>query len=281
MAITPASIRNNNPGAMYPGPSAKKFGSTGREVLHSRDGEHLIATFASPVHGAAAQFDLLARSYTGLTLRAAIRKWCGDFYLSSYLKVLEQQCGVTPDDILSPSFLRDPDKAIALAKAMALQEAGREFPMADEQWREAHALAFPGEVDGWTPENATPTLKQPEEEPSLPPPIPVAEAPAETATDTDWTIAKLVAFGSRSMAGLRRLKAALGLGAGGLGSFSLLDKSGTGGGFTHALKSFVSDWGLVLLAVVVAAALLAVLVAQHHLLVAAREGRYRPRGAQG
>lgn len=54
--MIPASIRNNNPGAMYPGPSAKKFGSKRFETLKSHDGTHKIACFDDPVHGAAAQF---------------------------------------------------------------------------------------------------------------------------------------------------------------------------------------------------------------------------------
>ena len=36
--MIPASIRNNNPGAMYPGKSAKKFGSSTFETLKSKDG---------------------------------------------------------------------------------------------------------------------------------------------------------------------------------------------------------------------------------------------------
>ena len=52
MASTPASICYNNPGAMYPGPSATRFGSTGFEVI---GGGHRIATFDNPVNGAAAE----------------------------------------------------------------------------------------------------------------------------------------------------------------------------------------------------------------------------------
>lgn len=144
--MTPASIRNNNPGAMYPGPSARKFGSTSFEVLHSKDGEHKIATFPDGVSGAAAMFDLLASpAYTGRTLEAAIRKWCGGFRPESYLHVLQSRAGVTGDTPLTAELVRDPAFAIPLCKAMAVQEAGREFPMSDADWGAAHARAF-GEV---------------------------------------------------------------------------------------------------------------------------------------
>lgn len=140
--IIPASIRNNNPGAQYPGPSAKRFGAIGFETLRSKDGEHKIATFPSAVQGAAAMFDLLYRKYTGITIEKAITRWCGAFYVSTYLKVLEEKAGVKRSDTLTKDLLRDPEKAIALAKAMAWQEAGKEYPMTDAEWRQAHLCAF-------------------------------------------------------------------------------------------------------------------------------------------
>ena len=165
MTPIPASIRTNNPGAMYPGPSAKKFGSKRKEILKSKDGTHQIACFDDPVHGAAAQFDLLASpKYTGRTVKDAITKWCGGFYASTYLKVLEQNCGVTKDTVLTAELVRNPAVAVPLAKAMALQEAGKPYPMTDDQWLSAHELAF-----GVVLEAA---------------PVVVAEAPAEPPKDT-------------------------------------------------------------------------------------------------
>lgn len=158
MAITPASIRNNNPGAMYPGKSAKKFGSVSFETLKSRDGVHKIATFPTPIHGAAAQFDLLRSAYCGMSIEAAIRKWCGGFYVTTYLKVLEQKTGAKPSDMLTEDRLRDSEFAIPLAKAMAWQEAGRDFPMDDSQWLDAHVMAFGDAVaPGWLPTNDVPS----------------------------------------------------------------------------------------------------------------------------
>lgn len=158
--ITPASIRNRNPGAMYPGPSAKKFGSTAFETLRSKDGVHKIATFATEVHGAAAMFDLLHRSYRGMPIEKAIAKWCGGYYVSTYLKVLQEKTGTRPSDVLTDERLRNPDIAVPLAKAMAWQEAGREFPLDDDGWREAHGLAFGNaRAPAFDPSNDVPAPK--------------------------------------------------------------------------------------------------------------------------
>jgi hypothetical protein len=159
---------------MYPGPSAKKFGSKRFEVLKSHDGTHKIACFDDPVHGAAAQFDLLAsKAYTGRTVREAIQKWCGGFYASTYLKVLAENSGVTADTVLTVDMIRNPGIAVPLAKAMALQEAGKSFPMEDGDWLKAHQLAFgvvlepsvvvaektPAVSEVFTPENPLPSPK--------------------------------------------------------------------------------------------------------------------------
>ncbi len=159
--MIPASIRNNNPGAAYPGPSSKKFGSTAYETLKSKDGVHKIATFPTDVHGAAAMFDLLNRSYTGMTVEKAITKWCGSFYATTYIKVLKDRAGVDADTVLTKVMLADHDIAIPLAKAMAWQEAGQDYPMTDAEWLEAHQMALGQETEapGWNPRNDVPTPK--------------------------------------------------------------------------------------------------------------------------
>lgn len=183
-AKPPASIRNNNPGAMYPGKSSRKFGSTTYEVLKSKDGVHKIATFPTPIQGAAAQFDLLAsKSYTGKTLREAITKWCGGFYVSTYLTVLQRETGVHADSVLTRDLLMNPEIAIPICRAMALQEAGRDFPMSDADWRTAHGLAFPG-VDRVPDVPATPAGFEPANE--LPSPKPETRV-IKTAKES-WTI---------------------------------------------------------------------------------------------
>lgn len=168
MTIVPASIRNKNPGAQYPGKSAKKFGSSSYETLKSHDGVHKIATFPSNVQGAAAMFDLLANGknsvgryqYRNRPIKEAITTWCGAFYVGTYIKVLEEKGGVKRTDPLTIELLQDPDKAIPLCKAMAWQEAGRDYPMSDAEWNQAHACAFETPIaPRFAPENDVPSPK--------------------------------------------------------------------------------------------------------------------------
>src|SRR3954469_15104249 len=70
----PVSIRTNNPGAMWGGKRANKWGATADLILHDGQSNH-IAVFPTRVQGAAAQFDLWRGGYTGMTLAAAIHKW--------------------------------------------------------------------------------------------------------------------------------------------------------------------------------------------------------------
>lgn len=160
MTIIPASIRNSNPGACYPGPSSRKFGSSTYETLRSKDGVHKIATFPSKVQGAAALFDLLASRYVNMSVEAAITKWCGSFYVSTYLKVLEEKGGIKRTDTLTVDMVRDPAVAIPLAKAMAWQECGQDYPMTDAEWAQAHACAFVEPVaPAFAPGNDVPSPK--------------------------------------------------------------------------------------------------------------------------
>jgi hypothetical protein len=141
MAQPPASIRFNNPGAQYPGPSARKFGSIGTEII---GGGHKIAVFDDPVRGAAAQFDLLDRSYAGMTLGQAIKKWSGGNSSPAYAAHISKATGIPLESRLTPEMLRDPTVAVPFAKASADWEAGGKYPMTDEQWKAAHAMAFGG-----------------------------------------------------------------------------------------------------------------------------------------
>lgn len=138
----PAAIRYNNPGAMYPGPSASKFGAVGTETI---GGGHKIAVFPDAVSGAAAQFDLLASDkYVGLKVKDAIAKWSGGNSVGTYLGVLKDQAGVDGNATLTAEMVRDPKIAVPLAKAMARQESGKDYPLSDEQWQQAHRMALGG-----------------------------------------------------------------------------------------------------------------------------------------
>lgn len=143
--MKPASIRFNNPGAQYPGPSARKYGSTGTEII---GGGHKIAVFDNPVNGAAAQFDLLKRGYMGLTLGDAIRKWSGGNSSPAYANRVAQATGVSLDTPLTPDMINNPAFAIPFAKSAASWEAGQDYPMTDDQWAEAHRLAGGGQAQG-------------------------------------------------------------------------------------------------------------------------------------
>lgn len=158
--MVPASIRNHNPGAMYPGPSAKRFGSASFETLRSKDGVHKIATFPTHQHGAAAMFHLLSTRYVGLPIDKAIAKWCGGYYVSTYLKVLEQKSGVKASDTLTLAMLRDHAVAVPIARAMAWQEAGRDYPLSEQEWVEAHGMAFGDAMaPAFSPGNDVPSPK--------------------------------------------------------------------------------------------------------------------------
>jgi hypothetical protein len=139
MAQPPAAIRYNNPGGMYPGPSATRYGSTGYSVI---GGGHKIAQFDDPVKGAAAQFDLLDRSYAGMTIGQAVQKWSGGNNSAAYAQHLSKATGIPLDAPLTKEMLRDPTFAIPFAKASAQWETGQPFPMNDDQWKQAHSMAF-------------------------------------------------------------------------------------------------------------------------------------------
>lgn len=134
----PASIRFNNPGAQYPGASARRYGSTGTEII---GGGHKIAVFDDPVKGAAAQLDLLRNNYSGMTLSDALRKWSGGNSSDGYIDLVSKSTGLAPSTQLTPELLSNPSASIPLLKAMARQEAGRDYPLTDDQWASAHALA--------------------------------------------------------------------------------------------------------------------------------------------
>lgn len=138
---SPASIRFFNPGAMYPGPSASNYGSTGYEVI---GGGHKIAKFPDAESGAAAHFDLLSRRYSGMPLDQAITKWSGGNSSPAYVQHIAKATALAPNAVLTPELLRDPQKAVALAKAMAQWEAGQAYPLDDAGWSRAHARATGG-----------------------------------------------------------------------------------------------------------------------------------------
>ena len=137
-AAMPASIRTNNPGAQWPGASASRFGADSFQQL--RDGNK-IAVFPTPVHGAAAQFDLLDKRYGGMTLGDAITKWSGGNSSAGYATAVSRATGIGVGERITKDLLRSP-RGIALARAMAAHEAGRPYPLSIGQWAQAQQMAF-------------------------------------------------------------------------------------------------------------------------------------------
>lgn len=155
----PVSIRTKNPGAMWPGSVSRKFGSTEHEDL--RDGNK-AAIFPTFTQGAAAQFYLWAHSYSGLTLQSAIYKWSGHNSSSAYADFLSKHIpGLSMGDVITNEFLAGP-KGLAFMKAQSQWEAGRPYPMSDDQWARAQVLAF-GTGQEATPQPVADNLDEPDE----------------------------------------------------------------------------------------------------------------------
>ena len=137
----PAAIRTNNPGAQWMGPTAMAYGATGKQTLNDGLGRgNNIAMFPAPENGAAAMFALLNKNYAGMPLGDAIRKWSGGNSSDAYIASVAQATGLSPNEPIGPNILANPQVAIGLGKAMARYEAGRDYPMSDEQWQAAHDM---------------------------------------------------------------------------------------------------------------------------------------------
>ena len=156
----PASIRYNNPGAIWGGNAlTKKWGETHHVALH--DGKHQgnqMAVFPDKIHGAAAQFDLWNTSphYHNRELSTAIRTWSGGNSSAQYVAFLVKYApGLTPNTQITSEMLASP-LGLAMMRAQAHMEAGKPYPMTDAEWLEAQGLVF--------------------KKPEAAPPAPVAEA---------------------------------------------------------------------------------------------------------
>jgi hypothetical protein len=135
----PASFRYNNPGAQFPAKEAAKFGQLGFGVIDH--GRFKIALFPNPVNGAASNFDLLNRDYTGMSIGAAGARWTGGFGFGVP--------GFNSSAILTKDMLTDPAQAIPLLKAIAGRESGRGNNLTEEQWRQAHDMFKLGSADAF------------------------------------------------------------------------------------------------------------------------------------
>ncbi len=141
--MVPASIRYKNPGAMWPGARATKWGSTSYVTLNDGQGNK-IAVFPTFVQGAAAQFDLWATKYTtGETLKQLIDRWSGHNSPAAYVNYLEAQTGISINTVMSRAILASP-AGWKLMKAQSRWEASQPIPMSDDEWQQAQKMVFAG-----------------------------------------------------------------------------------------------------------------------------------------
>lgn len=137
--MEPVSIRSKNPGAMWPGPVATKFGS---KEWWPCAGNNKIAVFPTFEQGAAAEFYLWATKYSDMSLAAAIRRWSGENSPAEYAKFLQKRVpGVTLNTQLTPEFFQSED-GLKFMIAQSQWEAGKPYPMTEAQFRAGQNLAF-------------------------------------------------------------------------------------------------------------------------------------------
>lgn len=141
MAITPASIRYKNPGAMWGNALAIKWGASPKAVtLNDGKGQgNNIAVFPTYVQGICAQLDLWrsSKNYKNKKFADAIRIWSGGNSVEQYISfVLARVPGMTRNTVMNDAFWNSPS-GIAFLKAQAWHEAGRQYPAPDADWIEA------------------------------------------------------------------------------------------------------------------------------------------------
>ncbi len=176
----PVSIRTKNPGAMWPNALATKFGSKTHEDLRDGNKAAIFPTFEA---GAAAQFALWHDKYAGMTLKDAIYKWSGHNSSAAYEDFLTKHASVSLNTVISKEFLEGPE-GVRFAKAQAQWEAGKPYPMTDEQWKKAQDLAFGDLSQAGLP---TPTVDIP-----LPIPAPSSPATANPGSSSGTSLLKLI-----------------------------------------------------------------------------------------
>ncbi len=164
----PASIRFNNPGAMWGGNAlTKKWGETSHVTLNDGLGQgNQIAVFPNKIQGACAQFDLwhTSKNYHNRRLADAIRTWSGGNSWQQYVSFITTRVpGLNGNTVIDDDFLSSPS-GILFVKAQAWHEAGKQYPMTDVEWKQAQRQVFGGTFATEPP-------------PKLPPPTVIQPAP--------------------------------------------------------------------------------------------------------
>lgn len=148
--MEPASIRFKNPGAMWPGDIATKWGSKRWIYLNDGTGQgggghgNKIAIFDNWVDGICAQIDMWRTkpAYKNQKFKDAIAVWSGHNHVEDYIAyVLKRVPGMTRDTVMNNAFWASP-MALAFLKAQAGHEAGKAIPAPDADWIEAQRRVF-------------------------------------------------------------------------------------------------------------------------------------------
>jgi hypothetical protein len=192
MAKIPASIRYKNPGAMWGGPHATKWGALPNATVKLNDGtgqNNTIAVFPTYADGIAAQVALWRTArYRNKPFKEAIIPWSGGNHVPAYIEMVAGSVpGFTGNTVIDDDFLLGPH-GIAFLKAQARHEAGKPYPAPDADWVEGRRRAFKGAAK---PAKRKPAAQKPE------PPEPAQEAPApvSTSVEIETVQRRLVALG--------------------------------------------------------------------------------------
>lgn len=150
MAREPAAIRYKNPGAMWPGKTATKWGSTKWVYLNDGTGQggggkgNKIAIFDTWVQGICAQLDLWRTSpnYRNKRFADAIRVWSGGNNVPSYIAYVKARIpGMNENTIMNDEFWRGP-LGLQFLRVQAGHEAGKAIPAPAEDWAKAQSIVM-------------------------------------------------------------------------------------------------------------------------------------------
>lgn len=146
-----APIRHNNPGALNYSDWEQRYGAAkGGTLLNDSTGQgNRIASFPTPEAGAAAQFDWWNNKSRGTTIGDNLRTYSGGNNTADYQSFLEKR-GFGPDTNVK-DMLSNKEQAMTFGKAQSQWEAGRPYPMSDQQWSNAYDLYR--QKNGFTPPN--------------------------------------------------------------------------------------------------------------------------------